>query len=720
MKSLPRMFALRMTLFLSTLTFLISNTTAAQAGTLDPDFGTGGRVTTNVTQYDTPRQVYVLADGKILVAGQTANQTTQTYAPSPVLIRYLSNGTLDSSFGNGGIVDGAMGNIEIRDTALQPDGKIVLVGGINPGVNLPPQDFALVRYNSNGTLDTSFGTNGVVITAIGGSRDAAAAIVLLPDGKLFVAGTTKGTTDSPGTINLVRYNSDGTLDATFGAGGIIYYFIGQNNSSPDVYDVVLLPDGKLLMAANWGGRFLARFNSDGSYDTSFGSNGIRPSPLVAGEITLQPDGKFMIPTTVYNSSMGANVFAISRYNSDGTNDNSFGDAGRVYTVFRAQNNDNASAAAFHIILKSNGEFIALGAAHYINGNDTSAFAAAHYRANGSIIARTTISFPQSPFSAAIRGAIQADGKIVLAGTVEYTGTGSDVAVARLTSITNDFTPYRKTYDFNGDFKDDLITYMPGTGGSSSQWFDFSFFHIVFVFGLGEDLIAPADYTGDRIADLAVFRPSTGTWYIANSLVNPGTNFTAIQWGTSGDIPVASDYDGDAKADVAVFRPSNGVWYILNSQSGSHTFVQWGLNGDKPVAGDYDGDNRADAAVYRPSTRVWYVLRSSDGQIISTQFGATGDLPVAADYDGDGRMDIAVWRPSNGAWYVLQSSNGLFVARPWGQSGDIPVPGDYDGDGKTDFAIWRSNVRGWYIRNSSDGSATAQEWGYYTDIPVPGN
>ncbi len=263
---------------------------------------------------------------------------------------------------------------------------------------------------------------------------------------------------------------------------------------------------------------------------------------------------------------------------------------------------------------------------------------------------------------------------------------------------------------------DLAVWRPSTGtwrvikssdGSQStrQW------------GAKGDVPVSGDFDGDKRTDMVVWRPSSGTWFITKS--TDGSQ-PANQWGADGDIPVAGDYDGDERTDLTVWRPSTGIWWIIMSSDGSQGTKQWGVEGDVPVPGDYDGDGRDDFAVWRPSTGTWWLSKSSDGSHSTTQWGAAGDVPVSGDFDGDKRTDMVVWRPSSGTWYITKSSDGSQTAKQWGAKGDVPVTGDYDSDGRADFAVWRPSTGTWWIIKSSDGSQTTKLWGVAGDIPVPGD
>jgi hypothetical protein len=245
---------------------------------------------------------------------------------------------------------------------------------------------------------------------------------------------------------------------------------------------------------------------------------------------------------------------------------------------------------------------------------------------------------------------------------------------------------------------------PGSAQTSYTW------------GQLYDVPAPGDFDGDGKTDFSVFRPSTYTWYIVYS---SSSSQVSLSFGATGDLPAVADYDGDGKSDAAVFRQSNYTWYIQGSTVGYYS-VTWGGTTDKPAPADYDGDGRADICVWRDNTTTstFYSINSSNNAQNTINFSYSGE-PSSSDYDGDGRGDYAVFKDSASYFYIRQSSDAQTVSVNWGASGDKAVVNDYDGDGKTDVAVWRPSTGYWYIRQSASGNSLRSEWwGQSGDIPVP--
>ncbi len=205
--------------------------------------------------------------------------------------------------------------------------------------------------------------------------------------------------------------------------------------------------------------------------------------------------------------------------------------------------------------------------------------------------------------------------------------------------------------------------MSGTGSTST-----------ISFGQAGDIPMPGNYIGTSATDdeLAVYRPSNGTWYwreIGNTTVY------SLAWGVSTDIPVAGDYDGDGALDWAVYRPSTGYWWIVFN-AGGYTAAPWGIVEDIPVAADYDGDGKTDMAVFRPSSGTWWIYKSQTSTYDAINWGNWADQPVIGDFNGDGKADLSVWRPTSGVWYVDHTNATTFEYHSLGSAGDVSANSAY--------------------------------------------
>jgi uncharacterized delta-60 repeat protein/uncharacterized repeat protein (TIGR01451 family) len=404
----------------------IANPAAAPPGDLDTTFDGDGQVTTNFAAATAEtRGLAIQGDGKIVAAGRVDGSGTRDFA----LARYNSDGSLDTTLdGDGKVTTDFDAGLDFGyAVAIQADGKIVAAGYADVSGT---RDFAVARYNADGSLDTTFDGDGKVTTDFADSTDVAWGMAIQGDGKIVAAGLAD--VSGTGDFALARYNPDGSLDITFDTDGKVTTDFAAG--SPDLaYAVALQGDGKIVAAgvaviSGTNDFAVARYNPDGSLDTTFDTDGLVTTDFGAGldqasGVTIQGDGKIVAVGRAVVS--GTFDFSLARYNADGSLDITFDTDGKVTTDFAGDID-----LAYGVAIQTDGKIVAAGRA-VVSGNRH--FALARYNADGSLDSifsgdgKVTTDFAGS-FAQVFGVAIQGDGKIVAAGFA-----GADFALARYLS-----------------------------------------------------------------------------------------------------------------------------------------------------------------------------------------------------------------------------------------------------------------------------------------------
>jgi uncharacterized delta-60 repeat protein len=426
--------------------FISPQVARAAAGDLDPTFGTAGTVMTDINRStDIAQAVAVQADGKLVVVGQTYKHNDFS-GEDFVVTRYNTDGTLDNTFGSGGRVRTDFPGLAAVPSAvvIQPDSKIVVAGGAFPLFTFLG-NFELVRYNPNGSLDRSFGNGGIVTTNFP-EGSYAFDVALQPDGKIIAAGTVfvdfiigeSSNTD----FALARYNSDGTADATFGNGGQVSTdFVGLED---DAFSVLIQPDGKIVAvgSANNSATYYdfaaVRYLSNGTIDTTFGVAGKVQTDFGdqnfdrARSAALQPDGRIVAAGFAISQNGGVQNFAVARYTSNGALDTTFSRDGKTQIDF-----GNCCQSATKVLLQNDGKIITVGGSNGESSEDD--FLLARLSPRGSpdntfgVGGQVRTSFGDLN-GGANGAALQADGKIVAVGfQATFSNQWANFALARYLS-----------------------------------------------------------------------------------------------------------------------------------------------------------------------------------------------------------------------------------------------------------------------------------------------
>jgi uncharacterized delta-60 repeat protein len=695
-------------------------------------------------------------DGKIIIGG-----SFQTINGSPLirLARINPNGSVDTNFN----VNRAGPNADIQILELYTDGRILASGNFSSFHNVPKQ--RVVLLNPDSTLDDSFTFGGQSFFQIND-------LDVQTDGKIIVGGLISGGTPGIQHGQVIRLNSNGSIDLTFQVS------IGDFGKS---YRTRILPGNKIMASGDFNNvnntnyKYLVRFNADGSLDTGFlqtkftlsadafdvfadgkvvasgdlgifrfntdGTQDISYNVCCAHDIKTLPDGRVLI----------ARQFTLERYNTNGTLDIGFNvslTGGVIYKIllqpdgkilvggtFQTINSFNrgriarlnadgtvdasfnppggANDAVYDIDLQADGKIVIGGAFTGVNFDTTRKYLA-RLNADGSL--DTSFSPVIDNWIHAVK--LQPDGKVLIGGRFDNVGGAPRAKYARLNANGSLDTGFNVGSGANSNVRDIELQ----SDGSIIMVGEFSVIKGVIRAGIVRLQNAPSvsrtlfDYDGDGRADISVFRPSENRWYIFNS---SNSTVTETFFGIAGDRPVPADYDGDGKTDLAIFR-NNGAWWYLSSINNQQVTVGWGNSTDIPRPSDFDGDGRADFIVYRPGDATWYRKSSATFGDSNKQFGlpSSADKPVIGDFDGDGKSDVAIYRPSTGDWWWQSSIDNVQRATHWGISTDLPAPADYDGDGKTDFAVYRPSTGTWYVYNSATLTSTILNFGLAEDKPIP--
>ena len=621
-------------------------------GSLDTGFDGDGKATTAIgPSEDDAWSVAIQPDGKIVAAGTSSTNSTGINFDFAV-VRYNTNGTLDTSFDNDGKVSTPVGESQDYANAvlIQADGKIVTSGSSFDGAKF---SFASVRYNPNGTLDTSFDLDGKVITSLGQNFDEAHSAAIQPDGRIVVAGATWGWFDSD--FAIARYNSNGSLDSTFNGDGWVSTDFGifdgnslaavalqpdgkivtvgtaafnvvvaryQADGSPDptlggtgkvvirswsyyAYDVALQSDGKIVFTAydyDSGAGLIARLNPDGTLDSSFDGDGMVTADLSgAGSVAIQQDGKIVVQVSTFSVSS-----KIHRYNVDGSLDTTFANPSSMWGNLAIQQDGKILLAGSDVV-DSTYDFVAVR--YNTNGSPDTTFGT-----NGTVVT------PIAGDDFARATAIQPDGKILVCGSTRtIPSSGDDLALVRYNSD-GSLDP---TFDFDGK----VVSSIVGYDSCSSV-------------GLQGDGKIVASGT---VVDTSIRYDFTLLRFESNG--SPDTTFGGGDGVTTLDFGSSSDYSSDMALD------ERGRAVIAGASDGAFAIARFLLTSNN-TAFDFDDDGRSDISVFRPANGVWYLDRSTDG-FTAVQFGLASDALAPADYDGDGRTDVAIFR--GGVWWMIMSS-----------------------------------------------------------------
>jgi len=530
-----------LTLLLLSSFFLLPSKTFASNISVDQSYGTGGEVITSLGNNSFLSKIAVQSDGKIVAVGYKSNGNDNEW----VIVRYNTNGTLDNGFGVNGIVTQNVTSFDdvLTTAIIQPDGKIVVGGFSKPNDNYL---WTLARYDSDGIIDNAFGNNGFVTTSFGTFLSLIKDIKLDSNNKIIAIGYAHEGTDD---VAVARYNPDGSLDTTFSNQGVQTTDIGGSNDRGNA--ALLLSDNKIVVLGDFdaGGHddiFLDKYNNDGSLDQTFGNHGIIATQIGSYDsgsaIALQNDGKLVVTGETNITSLSDTYLA--RYNSSGFLDTSFGNSGKVINSFSAGND-----GAHSLIIQQDGGIILGG---YGEVNSKNLFMLSKFNNNGSLdtsfgnngIFSTAIGQGSSEIYSIIK---QADGKIITAGFT----SGSNYNNWALVRYTNGSTTLPVPY-FNqqsspwGTTEYDHADSLGFTPSTMIRW----------GCAVTSAAMVLKSYGMNQLPDGTPLDPgSLNTWFNNNNGYLTGKdssgNYSYLDWTTIGTLAREAKTAGKSPTDVMV-------------------------------------------------------------------------------------------------------------------------------------------------------------------------
>ncbi len=706
-------------------------------GSIDTSFG-GGDGLISIT--GTLSTLTAQPDGKIVMGGQSSQNF--------FVVRLNPDGSYDTSFDGDGRASANLPTSAVTSLAIQADGKIVAAGS-------SAGDFALARFNSDGSLDTAFGN---VITPILSSSDKINAMLLQPDGKILVGGTSlNSASSSSGVFALARYNADGTLDSTFDGDGKVATPVvnaGKVMLAGSIYGLSLQPDGKIVAAGQAHNDFnfdhvVSRYNSDGTLDASFGAAGfvVDPHPAAADHIDdyakvvfVRPDGHVLVLGDKVDWRGGKDI-SVRQFNADGTPDITFGTAGRseldvgkqrtITSAIAVQDDGKIVVAGSMSIGSTSGQSVRFVARYLANGDRDSSFGLDGYVLQPELIQSL---------------AIGPGGKIIAAGFLNTTSTlvryNSDGSVDNSFDTDGRVTlPVANSEGIEGlEFQPDgKLLYLSGTT----------------ITRLAVDGSLDPSFDGDGLVNIpgnarAFKLQADGKISVAG--IDSSSNFAATRLNTDGTLDTSFDGDGIATTDIQngdvaqmlVVQPDGKLVLggLYNVSNGTNTaFVRYNTDGSIDTS-----FGTAGKTTFANTSLFTRMFLQSSGKILAVSSGGSRFLRLTASgnadtgFYGDGFSTFESSRyssapvPTIGATAAIDGQGNFIQAGSYQLAaggnndnsslfvgkitiGDHPyVHFDHNGDGKADLGIYRPSDNTWHILTPTAYTVTA--YGQAGDRPVP--